>query len=236
MIIGLIFLYLCLEFLDFLIFPEIPSINESIFGANLIEVIYSCVLFIFGSIIKIIYSCLLFIFGSIIKIIYSCVSFVFTNVLFVFSQSWFWVTFGILILLSLSIFIIQILVNSRNNQTTNTTSNNINNRNQSLNSSQNIEWKEVGTNISIFNQTTDLEELLTNLIGLNDCVTGEVFKPGDKAYFCVPCQLGYHEESWEHLNKECNQCKSSQASIHTLPIVISFTDIDRTNNNEISYQ
>jgi hypothetical protein len=216
MIILLIFLYLCLEFFDFLIFPEIPSINESIFGVNLIEIIYSCVLIILG---------------STIKIIYSCVSFVFTNVLFVFSQSWFWVTFGILILLFLSIFIIQILMNSSNNQTINTTSNNINNRNQSLNSSQNIEWKEIGTNISIFNQNTDIEQLLTNLIGAKDNVTGEVFKPGDKAYFCVPCQLGYHEDSWEYLNKECNQCKSSQASIHTLPIVISLTDINRTNNN-----
>lgn len=122
-------------------------------------------------------------------------------------------------------------MNSSNNQTTNTTSNNINNHNPSLNSSQNIEWKEIDTNISIFNQTTDIQELLNNLIGQRDIVTSQVFTSGEQVYFCVRCQLGYHEDSWEYLNKECNQCKSSQASIHTLPIVISFTDINRTNNN-----
>ncbi len=68
------------------------------------------------------------------------------------------------------------------------------------------------------------KELLNDLIGQRDRVSGEVFRQGEKVYICFQCQLGYHEDSWQFLNKQCEQCKSSNLKIHNLPIT-SFKDI-----------
>jgi len=174
-------------------------------------------------------------------------------VVFIFCQyhPWFYQLLLWLILGCIGVIIILGITVSSNYQTTNTTATNTpiivkpSSNSQDIDWQdidwqdidwQDIDWQEVNINTPILKPSTNIQELLNNLIGAKDILTGEVFKPGDKAYFCVPCQLGYHEDSWEHLNQECDQCKSSQASIHTLPIVISFTDINRTNNNEISYQ
>jgi hypothetical protein len=166
-------------------------------------------------------------------------------IVFIFCQyhPWFyqillWLIFGVLsIIIVLPILAITV---SSNNQTTNTTATNtpsIVKPSSNLQDIdwQDIDWQEVNINTPIVKPSTNIQELLNNLIGAKDIVTGEVFKPGDKAYFCVPCQLGYHEESWEHLNKECDQCKSSQASIHTLPILISFTEflINKSVSNKV---
>ncbi len=77
-----------------------------------------------------------------------------------------------------------------------------------------------------------MDELLTNLIGQKDRVSGEILQPGEKVYICEPCQLGYHKDSWEFLNKKCEQCNSSIQNLYTLPLCITFRDISpNTNNN-----
>ena len=77
-----------------------------------------------------------------------------------------------------------------------------------------------------------MDELLTNLIGQKDRVSGEILQPGEKVYICEPCQLGYHKDSWEFLNKVCEQCNSSIQNLYTLPLCITFRDISpNTNNN-----
>ncbi|MEH2161560.1 MAG: tetratricopeptide repeat protein, partial [Nostoc sp.] len=111
------------------------------------------------------------------------------------------------------------------------------NKSSSINaSSQNIQWTEIGTYYSNTSQTNEknynadiepdflsggnvnvtIEELLTNLIGQKDRVTGEVFSQGETVYFCVPCQLGYHEDSWQFLNQKCEQCGSDSITRYTL--------------------
>ncbi|MDP5337456.1 MAG: hypothetical protein NWQ28_02630 [Nodularia sp. (in: cyanobacteria)] len=103
-------------------------------------------------------------------------------------------------------------------------------------SSQNIQWTEIGTYsssnspaneqnnvkfenfIDLSDATANTEELISNLIGQKDRVTGDVFNLGEKVYFCVPCQLGYHEDSWKFLNRKCEQCKSPNVSTYTLTV------------------
>ncbi|MFM6396109.1 tetratricopeptide repeat protein [Planktothrix sp.] len=71
----------------------------------------------------------------------------------------------------------------------------------------------------------DIDELLRNLIGQKDLVTRQEFKPGEKIYLCVRCQLGYHEESYQFLNNRCDQCqKNDKITAYTLPHQASFDD------------
>ncbi|MGB3651666.1 MAG: tetratricopeptide repeat protein, partial [Rivularia sp. (in: cyanobacteria)] len=79
-----------------------------------------------------------------------------------------------------------------------------------------------------------MDELLSNLIGQKDRVSGEILQPGEKIYVCEPCQLGYHQDSWEFLNKECEQCKSSINNLYILPLCITFIDISPNTNNNSS--
>ena len=138
-------------------------------------------------------------------------------------------------------------------QTLNFSSNNQANATQSPQSStntspQNIQWTEIGTycsnnsqtneqnqNISFdndflsgSNQNININELLTNLIGQKDRVSGEILQAGEKIYACESCQLGYHQDSWEFLNKECEQCNFSISKLYTLPFNITFKDIPLT--------
>lgn len=118
---------------------------------------------------------------------------------------------------------------SRTNQTRN--------NNPSTNANpQNIQWTEIGTyssnnsqtnaqnhikfddTIEINPSTANAEELISKLIGQKDRVTGDVFKAGEKVYFCVPCQLGYHEDSWQFLDRKCEQCKSPNVNTYTLKV------------------
>lgn len=80
-----------------------------------------------------------------------------------------------------------------------------------------------------------MDELLSNLIGQKDRVSGEILQPGEKIYVCEPCQLGYHKDSWEFLNKKCEQCKSSINNLYILPLGITFIDISpNTNGNSFT--
>lgn len=73
--------------------------------------------------------------------------------------------------------------------------------------------------------------MLKNLIGQKDRVSSEFFCQGEKIYFCVACQLGYHEEIWEYLERECEQCRSSNVRMYTLPIT-SFREVKQTKPTE----
>ncbi|WP_414620244.1 tetratricopeptide repeat protein [Calothrix sp. CCY 0018] len=138
---------------------------------------------------------------------------------------------------------------SPSTQTPNSSSNNqVNNTQSSTNATpQNIQWTEVGTYYSNNSQTSEqnntsfdndflggknqklnINELLKNLVGQKDRVSGEILQAGEKVYICEPCQLGYHKDSWEFLNKKCEQCKSSINKLYSLPIPITFTDIPQT--------
>lgn len=75
--------------------------------------------------------------------------------------------------------------------------------------------------------------MLKNLIGQKDRVSSEFFCQGEKIYFCVACQLGYHEEIWEYLERECEQCRSSNVRMYTLPIT-SFREVKQTKPTESS--
>ncbi|KZL49924.1 hypothetical protein A2T98_10090 [Nodularia spumigena CENA596] len=116
-------------------------------------------------------------------------------------------------------------------------SNQTRNNSSSANTSpQNIQWTEIGTYssnnsqatqqnnikfdnfIDLSDATANTEELISNLIGQKDRVTGDVFISGEKVYFCVPCQLGYHEDSWQFLDQKCEQCKSANVSTYTLTV------------------
>ncbi len=134
---------------------------------------------------------------------------------------------------------------SSNNQVSNTQS-------STSASPQNIQWTEVGTYYSNNSQTSEqnqnitfdndflngknqnfnINELLTHLVGQKDRVSSEILQPGEKIYVCEPCQLGYHKDSWEFLNKKCEQCDSSINKLYSLPIAITFTDIPQTQNIE----
>ncbi len=113
---------------------------------------------------------------------------------------------------------------------------------------QNIQWTEIGTYSSNNSQTTEennitfddfidlhdatanTKELINNLIGQKDRVTGDIFNPGEKVYFCVPCQLGYHQDSWRFLDRKCEQCKSPHASKYTLTVSrVSEQPLDTSN-------
>ena len=66
---------------------------------------------------------------------------------------------------------------------------------------------------------------MRNLIGQKDLVSREEFKPGEKIYLCVRCQLGYHEESYQFLNNRCDQCQTNdKITAYTLPHHLSFDD------------
>lgn len=95
---------------------------------------------------------------------------------------------------------------------------------------QNIQWTDISTYeqaenvlfdedfLAGSNQTLDINEQLINLIGQKDRVSQEIFRAGAKVYFCVSCQLGYHEDSWQFLDMKCDQCKSSNVNIYRLPL------------------
>lgn len=95
---------------------------------------------------------------------------------------------------------------------------------------QNIQWTDILTYeqadnvvfdedfLAGSNQTLDIDEQLTNLIGQKDRVSQEMFRAGEKVYFCVNCQLGYHEDSWQFLDMKCEQCKSSNVNMYRLPL------------------
>ena len=85
------------------------------------------------------------------------------------------------------------------------------------------------------NSSTDLNinELLTNLVGQKDRVSNDILQPGEEVYVCQPCQLGYHQDSWEFINKKCEQCDSSINKLYSLPID---TTIDNDDNDFLSSQ
>lgn len=113
---------------------------------------------------------------------------------------------------------------------------NINNSSSTNVSLRSIQWTEIrassSTNsqstqqnnikfddlIAINHSTANTEELIRKLIGQKDRVTSEIFNAGEKVYFCVPCQLGYHEDSWQFLDQKCDQCKSSNVNMYTLRV------------------
>ncbi|MDB9322753.1 hypothetical protein PN483_06040 [Nodularia spumigena CS-591/04] len=115
-------------------------------------------------------------------------------------------------------------------------SNQTRNNSSSVNASPNIQWTDSGTYssnnsqvsqqnnikfdnfIDLSDATANTEELISNLIGQKDRVTGDVFNSGEKVYFCVPCQLGYHEDSWQFLDRKCEQCKSANVNTYTLTV------------------
>lgn len=128
----------------------------------------------------------------------------------------------------------------------------------SINTLQNIQWTDISIseedNTIIFddkflceNENHSLDEQLSNLIGQKDRVSQEIFSAGEKVYFCVNCQLGYHEDSWQYLNQKCEQCKSSNISMYNLKLTcvretnnlitdeiltnIKFTDITKVNTS-----
>lgn len=68
------------------------------------------------------------------------------------------------------------------------------------------------------NKNQNLDEQLKNLIGQKDRVSQEIFCAGEKVYFCERCQLGYHEDSWQYLTLKCEQCKSSNVGVYSLPL------------------
>ena len=171
------------------------------------------------------------------------------------TQVWFWII--VIILVILLIFAAICFSNDEEDnssnsstQISNSSSNNQpNNTQSSTNTSpQNIQWTEVGTyysnnsqtsehnqNISFDNdffsgnnQKINISDLLTNLVGQKDRVSGEILQPGEKIYVCESCQLGYHQDSWEFLNKECEQCNFSISKLYTLPFNITFKDIPQT--------
>ena len=144
---------------------------------------------------------------------------------------------------------------SSSTQTPSSSSNNQVNNTQSSSTSaspQNIQWTEVGTYYSNNSETSEqnnnvafdndflngknqnfnINELLAHLVGQKDRASGEILQPGEKIYVCEPCQLGYHKDSWEFLDKKCEQCKSSINKLYSLPIAITFTDIPQTQNIE----
>jgi hypothetical protein len=135
---------------------------------------------------------------------------------------------------------------SRTNQTRNNTS--------STNANpQNIQWTEIGTyssnnsqtnaqnnirfddTIEINHSTANAEELISKLIGQKDRVTGDVFKEGEKVYFCVPCQLGYHEDSWQFLDRKCEQCKSPNVNTYTLKVSRQSLNFSQVSLEELEY-
>lgn len=97
---------------------------------------------------------------------------------------------------------------------------------------QNIQWTDILTYEQADNvvfdeellagsdQNLNIDEQLTNLISQKDRVTQEIFHAGEKVYFCVSCQLGYHEDSWQFLDMKCDQCKSSNVSMYSLPLTV----------------
>ena len=147
-----------------------------------------------------------------------------------FFQPWLWVAFAIL---SITMTVAIIAENkSSNDQITDAESNSNNYQgNQSSNNSQTIDWREVDINTPTVNLSTDIQELLNNLIGQKDRVTGQVFKSGEQVYFCIPCQLGYHKDSWEFLNQKCEQCSSYQAGVYTLPLYKFNQQVNQVKNN-----
>lgn len=157
------------------------------------------------------------------------------------------------ILVAISLIIVLFVIIS-NNQTRESSSNNQSKATQSSTnaSSRNIQWTELSTNqtttsttfgqsahatvnndfLNGINQDLDIDKLVKNLIGQKDRVSGEVFCQGEKVYFCVGCQLGYHEDSWEFLNQRCEQCKSSNVKIYSLPLIsLREIKLNTTTNN-----
>ena len=55
----------------------------------------------------------------------------------------------------------------------------------------------------------DLDAELANMVGQRDMVSGEVFRPGDRIYYCHACALGYHPDSWAYLESACAQCQEA---------------------------
>lgn len=128
----------------------------------------------------------------------------------------------------------------------------INNTQLSRDSSQNIQWTDISTSkvsgTAIFddefligrNQNNNLEEQLSNLIGQKDRVSQEIFRAGEKVYFCISCQLGYHEDSWQYLNQTCEQCESSNVSMYNLQLTcvkekkeVTFTELSSINADDL---
>ena len=140
------------------------------------------------------------------------------------SQSWFWAIVGIIAIILIPLAIVGNLIpTEQSSSNTQQSSNNEANNTQSSSnaSSENIQWTDISTSEAsdtvVFNdeflgknQNNNLNEHLINLIGQKDQVTREMFRAGEKVYFCVNCQLGYHEDSWQSLERKCNQCKSSK--------------------------
>lgn len=98
------------------------------------------------------------------------------------------------------------------------------NNNQRISSHQ-IRWKNIHNSSS---STTprgwshevpdDIDNILKPIIGNKDPVTQESFLPGQKVYFCRRCRLAYHEDSWQNLNKKCNNCnQSDKTGFYSLP-------------------
>ena len=57
---------------------------------------------------------------------------------------------------------------------------------------------------------SNIQELLTLVIGTRDFLTQEEFIPGQRVYFCRNCTLAHHEDSWQESGNRCSHCNSGQ--------------------------
>lgn len=78
---------------------------------------------------------------------------------------------------------------------------------------------------NFFDQTVpdDLNNILKSIIGCRDPKTLDIFRPGETVYLCRRCRSAYHEDSWQELNRQCENCHTDQyIRISELPLNINF--------------
>ncbi|NJN76133.1 MAG: hypothetical protein HC796_07945 [Synechococcaceae cyanobacterium RL_1_2] len=89
-------------------------------------------------------------------------------------------------------------------------------------------WQEIDPSIAeLLNQQQAAKNssdygagLLNQLIGRKDRVTGEIFRAGEEIYVCFRCELGYHQDSWDFLEQQCEQCGAIAPKIQKILLPI----------------
>lgn len=102
---------------------------------------------------------------------------------------------------------------------------------------QQVSWQEL-RNISNINRPENsitIEQILSNLVGQKDRCSGEILQSGQKIYVCLPCQLGYHEDSWNYLHQKCDQCKADETQIKSYILPEIVTEIQSIIKQEIEF-